>query len=152
MRPHVPPFQLSGVPHSSPVPIPLPTSLRIAWLSKIPQPRPIAMVPKAPLISASSTRTSTSRLRLPFVDPNPSLLAPVMFVAYWKLPVTVMPSNSGALTCALHLLGFHPEVTRVSFTSEDAPSSVLAFALIRCALILPSKLALQPFEEVTSTA
>jgi hypothetical protein len=43
-------------------------------------------------------------------------------------------------------------VTRVSVTFEGAPSSVLAFALIRCALMLPSKLALQPFEDVTSTA
>jgi hypothetical protein len=110
------------------------------------------MVPKAPLISASSTRTSTSRLRLPFVDPNPSLFAPVIFVAYWKLPETVIPLNSGALKCALNLLGFHPDVTRVSVTFEAAPSSVLAFAPIRCALMLPSKLALQPFEDVTSTA
>ena len=75
-----------------------------------------------------------------------------MFVAYWKFPETVMPLNSGALKCALNLLGFQPDVTRVSVTFEDVPSSVLAFAEIRCALMLPSKLALQPFEEVTSTA
>jgi hypothetical protein len=110
------------------------------------------MVPNAPLISASRTRTSLKRLRLPFVVPNPSLFVEVMFVAYWKFAVTVMPSNSGALICALNLLGFHPEVMRVCCASEDAPSSVSAFEAIRCALILPSKLALQPFEAVTSTA
>src|SRR5258706_294531 len=110
MLPHVPPFQPAGEPHSSPVPMPLPTSLMTAWLLKMPQPRPIPTVPKAPLTSTSSTRTSLCRFWPPFVVPNPSLLAAVMFAAYWKLPETVIPSNSDALKSALNLLGFHPDV------------------------------------------